>query len=238
MKKIAAFAGVGAMALVGAASATAAPAPAASISGNFQYTQMSYWCDNGTPNFAFAYRTLNKTEAKVTFSATGYNPLTTYNVSPYRDSGVIYSLSSAAGKSITVWAKGSTTGSSFHVSGKVPSTCAGLPSNKPVVTWVGKPTAKPVPAPTKTTPAPTKTTPAPSKPAPTKPAPTKPAPSKPAPAPTKTEAPAPAPTTGGPKVETDYVAPSSTNTAVYALGAAGLAAAAAGTTVVARRGRK
>ena len=223
MKKFAGIAaGLGAVALMGAGSATAAPAQT-HVSGNFEYTEMSYWCDKGTPNFAFQYRTLNKTESSVTFSATGYRPYTEKNVAPYQTSNGISSLSNAAGRTVTIWAKGATTGSTFAVSGTVPKTCAGLPSVMPTHTWVGKPKAQPV---------------KPSAPAPTKPSPATPkapaAPAKPS-APAAPVAPK-APVTAGPKVETGTVAPAADYTSAYvAGGAALLTVAAAGAGVKARR---
>lgn len=218
MKKFAGLAAVGVGSIVAVAAAPSQAAFTPSISGNFQYTNMQYWCDHGTPNFAFSYRTLNKTEAKVTFSASGYRPLTTTNVSPYTTGGSIVSLTKHAGRPITVHATGSTTGSSFTVSGRVPSTCAGLPTKQPVMNWsaAGKPTAQPVP----TKPAPTK--PAPAKPMPSKPMPAKPAPAKPA----------------GPKVNTDLVvAHDSTSSTVTAAGLGAAALVAGGGLVVARRRR-
>lgn len=230
MKKFAGLALVGVGAMV---ATTAAPSRAAfktSISGNFQYTNMQYWCDNGTPNFSFSYRTLNKTEAKVTFTASGYRPLVTTDVKPYTSGGSIQSVTKVPGRSITVHAVGSTTGSSFNVSGTVPTSCAGLPTKQPVMDWgtAGQPTAQPVP--TTTSPSPTTTSP-------------KPTTSTTAPKPTSTTT-SPMPTssaptsTAGPKVETDRVAPQSNNTAALAVGIGAFAIVAAGGTVAVRRGRK
>lgn len=224
MKKFAGLAavGVGALAFAGAGASQAAETH---ISGNLQYTSMTYWCDKGKPNFAFGYRTLNKTESQVTFTASGFTPLVTKNVSPYTASRTVYAVGGYAGKPITVTAHAASTGSSFSVSGRVPSSCAGLPTVLPVTDWsaAGKPTAQPVP----TKPAPTTTKPAPTKPAPTKPAPTKPAPTTPAPT-----------TTGqGPKVETDRVVTNQNDTAAAAAGLGALALAGGGL-VVARRARR
>lgn len=224
MKKFAGFAAAGIGSLVAVAAVPAQAATPTHISGNFQYTNMSYYCDHGTPNFVFSYRTLNLTESKVTFSATGYHPLVETNVAPYKASQTVTSLTNSAGKSIVVTGMGATTGSRFSVAGKVPRTCAGLPSTMPVMDWkaAGKPTAKPVPNTTK--PSPTKS--APTKPAPTTPAPTKPAPTMPAP--TK-------PT--GPKVDTDLVRSGDSNGMTAAAGLAGAVALAGGGVVVARRRR-
>ena len=227
MKKFAGLAavGVGALAFTGAGASQAAETH---ISGNLQYTSMTYWCDKGKPNFAFGYRTLNKTESQVTFTASGFKPLVTKNVSPYTASRTVYAVGGYAGKPITVTAHAASTGSSFSVSGRVPSSCAGLPTVLPFTDWsaAGKPTAQPVP----TKPAPTK--PAPTQPAPTKPAPTKPAPTKPAPT---TSAPT---TTGqGPKVETDRVVTNQNDTTAAAAGLGALALAGGGL-VVARRARR
>ena len=224
MKKFAGLAavGVGALAFTGAGASQAAETH---ISGNLQYTSMTYWCDKGKPNFAFGYRTLNKTESQVTFTASGFKPLVTKNVSPYTASRTVYAVGGYAGKPITVTAHAASTGSSFSVSGRVPSSCAGLPTVLPVTDWsaAGKPTAQPVP----TKPAPTTTKPAPTKPAPTKPAPTKPAPTTPAPT-----------TTGqGPKVETDRVVTNQNDTTAAAAGLGALALAGGGL-VVARRARR
>ncbi|WP_074046181.1 MULTISPECIES: hypothetical protein [Dermacoccus] len=227
MKKFAGLAavGVGALAFAGAGASQAAETH---ISGNLQYTSMTYWCDKGKPNFAFGYRTLNKTESQVTFTASGFKPLVTKNVSPYTASRTVYAVGGYAGKPITVTAHAASTGSSFSVSGRVPSSCAGLPTVLPVTDWsaAGKPTAQPVP----TKPAPTK--PAPTKPAPTKPAPTKPAPTKPAPT-----TPAPTTTGQGPKVETDRVVTNQNDTTAAAAGLGALALAGGGL-VVARRARR
>ena len=217
MKKFAGLAavGVGALAFAGAGASQAAETH---ISGNLQYTSMTYWCDEGKPNFAFGYRTLNKTESQVTFTASGFKPLVTKNVSPYTASRTVYAVGGYAGKPITVTAHAASTGSSFSVSGRVPSSCAGLPTVLPVTDWsaAGKPTAQPVPT----------------KPAPTKPAPTKPAPTKPAPT---TSAPT---TTGqGPKVETDRVVTNQNDTTAAAAGLGALALAGGGL-VVARRARR
>ena len=217
MKKFAGLAavGVGALAFAGAGASQAAETH---ISGNLQYTSMTYWCDKGKPNFAFGYRTLNKTESQVTFTASGFTPLVTKNVSPYTASRTVYAVGGYAGKAITVTAHAASTGSSFSVSGRVPSSCAGLPTVLPVTDWsaAGKPTAQPVP-----------TKPAPTKPAPTKPAPTKPAPTTPAPT-----------TTGqGPKVETDRVVTNQNDTTAAAAGLGALALAGGGL-VVARRARR
>ena len=217
MKKFAGLAavGVGALAFAGAGASQAAETH---ISGNLQYTSMTYWCDKGKPNFAFGYRTLNKTESQVTFTASGFKPLVTKNVSPYTASRTVYAVGGYAGKPITVTAHAASTGSSFSVSGRVPSSCAGLPTVLPVTDWsaAGKPTAQPVP-----------TKPAPTKPAPTKPAPTKPAPTTPAPT-----------TTGqGPKVETDRVVTNQNDTTAAAAGLGALALAGGGL-VVARRARR
>ena len=214
MKKFAGLAavGVGALAFAGAGASQAAETH---ISGNLQYTSMTYWCDEGKPNFAFGYRTLNKTESQVTFTASGFKPLVTKNVSPYTASRTVYAVGGYAGKPITVTAHAASTGSSFSVSGRVPSSCAGLPTVLPFTDWsaAGKPTAQPVP---------TKTKPAPTKPAPTKPAPTTPAPT----------------TTGqGPKVETDRVVTNQNDTAAAAAGLGALALAGGGL-VVARRTRR
>lgn len=224
MKKFAGLAavGVGALAFAGAGASQAAETH---ISGNLQYTSMTYWCDKGKPNFAFGYRTLNKTESQVTFTASGFTPLVTKNVSPYTASRTVYAIGGYAGKPITVTAHAASTGSSFSVSGRVPSSCAGLPTVLPFTDWsaAGKPTAQPVP----TKPAPTTTKPAPTKPAPTKPAPTKPAPTTPAPT-----------TTGqGPKVETDRVVTNQNDTTAAAAGLGALALAGGGL-VVARRARR
>lgn len=224
MKKFAGLAavGVGALAFAGAGASQAAETH---ISGNLQYTSMTYWCDKGKPNFAFGYRTLNKTESQVTFTASGFKPLVTKNVSPYTASRTVYAVGGYAGKPITVTAHAASTGSSFSVSGRVPSSCAGLPTVLPFTDWsaAGKPTAQPVP----TKPAPTTTKPAPTKPAPTKPAPTKPAPTTPAPT-----------TTGqGPKVETDRVVTNQNDTTAAAAGLGALALAGGGL-VVARRARR
>lgn len=223
MKKFAGLALVGVGAMV---ATTAAPSQAAfrtSISGNFQYTNMQYWCDNGTPNFSFSYRTLNKTEAKVTFTASGYRPLERTNVSPYTSGGSIKSLTRVPGRSITVHAAGSTTGSSFNVSGKVPTSCAGLPTTQPVMNWAsaGTPTAEPVP--TSTSPSPTSTTTT-----------TSPTSTTTSPMPTSSAS----TSTAGPKVETDRVAPQSDNTAALAAGLGAFAIVAAGGTIAVRRGRK
>ena len=217
MKKFAGLAavGVGALAFAGAGASQAAETH---ISGNLQYTSMTYWCDKGKPNFAFGYRTLNKTESQVTFTASGFTPLVTKNVSPYTASRTVYAVGGYAGKPITVTAHAASTGSSFSVSGRVPSSCAGLPTVLPFTDWsaAGKPTAQPVP-----------TKPAPTKPAPTKPAPTKPAPTTPAPT-----------TTGqGPKVETDRVVTNQNDTTAAAAGLGALALAGGGL-VVARRARR
>ena len=217
MKKFAGLAavGVGALAFTGAGASQAAETH---ISGNLQYTSMTYWCDKGKPNFAFGYRTLNKTESQVTFTASGFKPLVTKNVSPYTASRTVYAVGGYAGKPITVTAHAASTGSSFSVSGRVPSSCAGLPTVLPFTDWsaAGKPTAQPVPT----------------KPAPTKPAPTKPAPTKPAPT---TSAPT---TTGqGPKVETDRVVTNQDGTTAAAAGLGALALAGGGL-VVARRARR
>ena len=217
MKKFAGLAavGVGALAFTGAGASQAAETH---ISGNLQYTSMTYWCDKGKPNFAFGYRTLNKTESQVTFTASGFKPLVTKNVSPYTASRTVYAVGGYAGKPITVTAHAASTGSSFSVSGRVPSSCAGLPTVLPFTDWsaAGKPTAQPVP-----------TKPAPTKPAPTKPAPTKPAPTTPAPT-----------TTGqGPKVETDRVVTNQNDTTAAAVGLGALALAGGGL-VVARRARR
>lgn len=217
MKKFAGLAavGVGALAFTGAGASQAAETH---ISGNLQYTSMTYWCDKGKPNFAFGYRTLNKTESQVTFTASGFKPLVTKNVSPYTASRTVYAVGGYAGKPITVTAHAASTGSSFSVSGRVPSSCAGLPTVLPFTDWsaAGKPTAQPVPT----------------KPAPTKPAPTKPAPTKPAPT---TSAPT---TTGqGPKVETDRVVTNQNDTTAAAAGLGALALAGGGL-VVARRARR
>lgn len=217
MKKFAGLAavGVGALAFTGAGASQAAETH---ISGNLQYTSMTYWCDKGKPNFAFGYRTLNKTESQVTFTASGFKPLVTKNVSPYTASRTVYAVGGYAGKPITVTAHAASTGSSFSVSGRVPSSCAGLPTVLPFTDWsaAGKPTAQPVPT----------------KPAPTKPAPTKPAPTKPAPT---TSAPT---TTGqGPKVETDRVVTNQNGTTAAAAGLGALALAGGGL-VVARRARR
>ena len=217
MKKFAGLAavGVGALAFAGAGASQAAETH---ISGNLQYTSMTYWCDEGKPNFAFGYRTLNKTESQVTFTASGFKPLVTKNVSPYTASRTVYAVGGYAGKPITVTAHAASTGSSFSVSGRVPSSCAGLPTVLPFTDWsaAGKPTAQPVP-----------TKPAPTKPAPTKPAPTKPAPTTPAPT-----------TTGqGPKVETDRVVTNQNDTTAAAAGLGALALAGGGL-VVARRARR
>ena len=217
MKKFAGLAavGVGALAFTGAGASQAAETH---ISGNLQYTSMTYWCDKGKPNFAFGYRTLNKTESQVTFTASGFKPLVTKNVSPYTASRTVYAVGGYAGKPITVTAHAASTGSSFSVSGRVPSSCAGLPTVLPFTDWsaAGKPTAQPVP-----------TKPAPTKPAPTKPAPTKPAPTTPAPT-----------TTGqGPKVETDRVVTNQNDTTAAAAGLGALALAGGGL-VVARRARR
>ena len=217
MKKFAGLAavGVGALAFAGAGASQAAETH---ISGNLQYTSMTYWCDKGKPNFAFGYRTLNKTESQVTFTASGFKPLVTKNVSPYTASRTVYAVGGYAGKPITVTAHAASTGSSFSVSGRVPSSCAGLPTALPFTDWsaAGKPTAQPVP-----------TKPAPTKPAPTKPAPTKPAPTTPAPT-----------TTGqGPKVETDRVVTNQNDTTAAAAGLGALALAGGGL-VVARRARR
>lgn len=214
MKKFAGLAavGVGALAFAGAGASQAAETH---ISGNLQYTSMTYWCDKGKPNFAFGYRTLNKTESQVTFTASGFTPLVTKNVSPYTASRTVYAVGGYAGKPITVTAHAASTGSSFSVSGRVPSSCAGLPTVLPVTDWsaAGKPTAQPVPTTTK--------------PAPTKPAPTKPAPTTSAPT-----------TTGqGPKVETDRVVTNQNDTAAAAAGLGALALAGGGL-VVARRARR
>ena len=222
MKKFAGLAavGVGALAFAGAGASQAAETH---ISGNLQYTSMTYWCDKGKPNFAFGYRTLNKTESQVTFTASGFKPLVTKNVSPYTASRTVYAVGGYAGKPITVTAHAASTGSSFSVSGRVPSSCASLPTVLPFTDWsaAGKPTAQPVP-----------TKPAPTKPAPTKPAPTKPAPTKPAPT---TSAPT---TTGqGPKVETDRVVTNQNDTTAAAAGLGALALAGGGL-VVARRARR
>lgn len=224
MKKFAGLAavGVGALAFTGAGASQAAETH---ISGNLQYTSMTYWCDKGKPNFAFGYRTLNKTESQVTFTASGFKPLVTKNVSPYTASRTVYAVGGYAGKPITVTAHAASTGSSFSVSGRVPSSCAGLPTVLPFTDWsaAGKPTAQPVP----TKPAPTTTKPAPTKPAPTKPAPTKPAPTTSAPT-----------TTGqGPKVETDRVVTNQNDTTAAAAGLGALALAGGGL-VVARRARR
>lgn len=224
MKKFAGLAavGVGALAFAGAGASQAAETH---ISGNLQYTSMTYWCDKGKPNFAFGYRTLNKTESQVTFTASGFKPLVTKNVSPYTASRTVYAVGGYAGKPITVTAHAASTGSSFSVSGRVPSSCAGLPTVLPFTDWsaAGKPTAQPVP----TKPAPTTTKPAPTKPAPTKPAPTKPAPTTSAPT-----------TTGqGPKVETDRVVTNQNDTTAAAAGLGALALAGGGL-VVARRARR
>lgn len=224
MKKFAGLAavGVGALAFAGAGASQAAETH---ISGNLQYTSMTYWCDKGKPNFAFGYRTLNKTESQVTFTASGFTPLVTKNVSPYTASRTVYAVGGYAGKAITVTAHAASTGSSFSVSGRVPSSCAGLPTVLPVTDWsaAGKPTAQPVPTTTK---------PAPTKPAPTKPAPTTPAPTKPAPT-----TPAPTTTGQGPKVETDRVVTNQNDTAAAAAGLGALALAGGGL-VVARRARR
>ena len=224
MKKFAGLAavGVGALAFAGAGASQAAETH---ISGNLQYTSMTYWCDKGKPNFAFGYRTLNKTESQVTFTASGFKPLVTKNVSPYTASRTVYAVGGYAGKPITVTAHAASTGSSFSVSGRVPSSCAGLPTVLPFTDWsaAGKPTAQPVP---------TKTKPAPTKPAPTKPAPTTPAPTKPAPT-----TPAPTTTGQGPKVETDRVVTNQNDTAAAAAGLGALALAGGGL-VVARRTRR
>ena len=217
MKKFAGLAavGVGALAFTGAGASQAAETH---ISGNLQYTSMTYWCDKGKPNFAFGYRTLNKTESQVTFTASGFKPLVTKNVSPYTASRTVYAVGGYAGKPITVTAHAASTGSSFSVSGRVPSSCASLPTVLPFTDWsaAGKPTAQPVP-----------TKPAPTKPAPTKPAPTKPAPTTPAPT-----------TTGqGPKVETDRVVTNQNDTTAAAAGLGALALAGGGL-VVARRARR
>lgn len=214
MKKFAGLAavGVGALAFTGAGASQAAETH---ISGNLQYTSMTYWCDKGKPNFAFGYRTLNKTESQVTFTASGFKPLVTKNVSPYTASRTVYAVGGYAGKPITVTAHAASTGSSFSVSGRVPSSCAGLPTVLPFTDWsaAGKPTAQPVP---------TKTKPAPTKPAPTKPAPTTSAPT----------------TTGqGPKVETDRVVTNQNDTTAAAAGLGALALAGGGL-VVARRARR
>lgn len=217
MKKFVGLAAAGVGSLVAVAAVPAQAATPTHISGNFQYTNMSYYCDHGTPNFVFSYRTLNLTESKVTFTATGYRPLVETNVAPYRASQTVTSLTNAAGKSIVVTGMGSTTGSKFSVSGMVPRTCAGLPSTMPTMDWkaAGKPTAKPVPNTTK---------PAPTKPAPTKPAPTAPASTAPT-----------APT--GPKVDTDLVRSGDSNGMTAAAGLVGAAALAGGGVVVARRRR-
>ena len=214
MKKFAGLAavGVGALAFTGAGASQAAETH---ISGNLQYTSMTYWCDKGKPNFAFGYRTLNQTESQVTFTASGFKPLVTKNVSPYTASRTVYAVGGYAGKPITVTAHAASTGSSFSVSGRVPSSCAGLPTVLPFTDWsaAGKPTAQPVP---------TKTKPAPTKPAPTKPAPTTSAPT----------------TTGqGPKVETDRVVTNQNGTTAAAAGLGALALAGGGL-VVARRARR
>ncbi|MCG7429303.1 hypothetical protein [Dermacoccus nishinomiyaensis] len=222
MKKFAGLAavGVGALAFAGAGASQAAETH---ISGNLQYTSMTYWCDKGKPNFAFGYRTLNKTESQVTFTASGFKPLVTKNVSPYTASRTVYAVGGYAGKPITVTAHAASTGSSFSVSGRVPSSCAGLPTALPFTDWsaAGKPTAQPVP-----------TKPAPTKPAPTTPAPTKPAPTKPAPT-----TPAPTTTGQGPKVETDRVVTNQNDTTAAAVGLGALALAGGGL-VVARRARR
>lgn len=113
------------------------------ISGNLQYTDMEYYCDNGTPNFWFSYRTLNITEEKLTFSATGYRDFIDYDVEPYTEGGELTSMDPAAGKAITLTAKGSTSGSSFTLNATVPTTCAGLPDAPPAFSWddEGRPTA-------------------------------------------------------------------------------------------------
>ena len=230
MKKFAGLALVGVGAMV---ATTAAPSQAAfttTISGNFQYTNMQGWCDNGQPNVAFSYRTLNLTESKVTFTAPGFSPYTDTDVKPYTESNTLSPARSLPGRTITVTAKGATSGSSFTLSGKVPTSCAGLPTKMPEMNWgaAGQPTAQPVP--TTTSPSPTTTSP-------------KPTTSTTAPQPTSTTT-SPMPTssaptsTAGPKVETDRVAPQSNNTAALAAGIGAFAIVAAGGTVAVRRGRK
>lgn len=208
MKKFAAAAvvGFGALAVTGSAASSAVDFR---TSGNIQYTVPQYACTpSNYPAAVLAYRTLNVTESKVTFSAPGYTPFTQTNVKPYTGFDTFATAPGVAGHSVTVTIKGSTSGSVATVKLNVPATCAGLPkitADGAKIDWSKAPKATATPKPTAT-----------------------PSTSAPAPKPS-TSAPA------GPRVETDYVAEQNTTTAALALTMGGLAVAAGAGVVAARR---
>ena len=234
MKKFAAVAAVslGALAFGAAGTSSAAEKVTFHQSGNFQYSSPVAYCNNGVPAVTFAYRTLNLTEKQVTFSAPGYKSLVVTNVKPYTSFDGVTTRPNVVGKTLVVTGKGSTSGTSFTQTLRVPATCANLPTSAAAINWSNAPKATAKPAqPTK--PAETAK---PSKPAqPTKPAqPAKPAETAKPAQPAKPAAPAPA-EGQGPRVETDYVAQNGgfNNAAALALG--GAVVAGAGVTVAARR---
>lgn len=166
-----AAAGLGALTLASAAPSMAAGSPAtptqhatAPIAGNLQHTPMQFWCSKGMPNYLVAVRAVKTPEKSVTFSEPQLHETHTLGPVTHDKPMYIFSKINQAGKTVTITVKGNTSGSSFSVTGTVPTTCKGLPTIQPNGTVT--PPAKP-------------TTPAPSKPVPTKPAPGTLAPTKP-----------------------------------------------------------
>ena len=218
MKKFTAvaLAGLGSMTVAAAAPSMAASTPTAPngqhaapapVVGNLQHTPMQYWCNKGVPSYIIAVRTVKTPEKSVTFTQVELKETHILGPVTHDKPLTIFSKINLAGQHVTLKVKGNTSGSSFTVHGMVPATCAGLPKVQP--------NGSVTPAPGQTKPAPVTTPTTPHKSMPAKPAPTRPI---------------------GPKVQTDLVTSSNSNTTgELALAGLALAGLGAGSVVAARR---
>lgn len=216
-----------------AATAVAAPSNAetkAPIVGNLQHTDVKYWCDKGTPNFVFGVRALKTQETTVSVAYQGTTLVKLGPVTATRPL-TVFATKNLAGRTLPLTVTGDTTKTSFPITVTVPKTCAGLPN-----TIDGSAPAKPSAPTTKPSTPSTKPTAPATKPSAPVTKPSKPSmPVTPPVKPTMPSKPAPG---QGPKIDTDYVPTHQDNSSELALGAFGLAAAGAGSVLVARRAGK
>lgn len=140
------------LAALPAGGAAAATGTGTMTSGNFEYTQPQYYCSHNVTAVAGYFRTLSRSEASVRLTLPGVGSKSLGPAKPYTPG--VYAAAGAKGANGAIKVSGSSTGSSFTVMVKLPTSCKGLPTTRPTPpAWaMPKPTAKPTPAPTKSGP--------------------------------------------------------------------------------------
>lgn len=137
---------VAAAALLAALPQTAASAASGSTpmkSGNFEYTQPQYYCAKGIPAAAGYFRTLGRSEKMVTLTLPGVGSKSLGPAKAHTPG--VYAAAGTKGQNGRIVVSGSSTGSTFSVMVKLPTSCQGLPTTRPAPpAWVAAtPTATP-----------------------------------------------------------------------------------------------